>query len=129
MPEVGGKIRSWIPVIIRGEGGDHVHGLIWWEWDRPWKESRLPKGVELCGFGPMDKGCQLCQSWGAVTDEAKQQRPLGPTVEAIGDHRAELLATRGVPEKPEKPPSAPDPEPEPRQKTSDDASPSLFDDF
>jgi hypothetical protein len=100
-----GKIGSWLPVIIEGKADGHVHGLIWWEWDRPWSERLLPEGVRLLGLGgglPGEAKCDVCRIWGRPGGVGAAVHPPGPLPAHVGDRREELLATAGAGKKPEK---------------------------
>lgn len=120
------RVRSWIPIIIRDEQGGHQHGLLFWDWSQPWRADRLAKGVDICGFGPMDKKCKLCQTWGAMPEFAPVPRPLDVTPEAVGDHRKELLESAETPRNERMEPKT---EQNPVQEAEKPASGALFDDF
>ena len=116
------RTASWIPILIEN-GAQHVHALLYWDWTKPWKADRLPKGVEICGLGPgKDETCELCRHWGAPSDTAPVPRPLEPRREAIGDHREALLSTENEPETTAE-------QPETKQKGGQTENPSLFNDF
>jgi len=54
---------SWVPILIEYGPNAHVHGAIWWLWNRPWRTENLPRGVHLIDANTAKRGCELCERW------------------------------------------------------------------
>lgn len=82
--------HSWLPILIQSPDGGHLHGLIWWQWDRLWTDKTLPREVELIGLGAERSKCQICRQWVSFDTAGSLKRPENFTPEEARKSEEEM---------------------------------------